>query len=211
MARHTFGMTLTDWVFEAGAGGEAILAGGVAVTFWSERTGGIQYEDLLDEGGSPATSVTSGDGTTIPTGFIPPFSGPDGITSMWADAGGGSRAIIMANDVGDLFPVVDDIASGLASVVTTVDGLATVATTGQYDDLTGAPVLATVATTGAYADLTGKPPLGLQVVQKLGGTWPVRASTAPDTGRMAMWVGPEPAPPSGGSYALLNDIWMVTP
>ena len=37
--------------------------------------------------------------------------------------------------------------------------LATIATTGAYSDLSGAPVLATVATTGAYSDLTGKPSL----------------------------------------------------
>jgi hypothetical protein len=38
-------------------------------------------------------------------------------------------------------------------------GLATVASTGAYADLTGKPSLATVATTGAYSDLTGSPAL----------------------------------------------------
>lgn len=38
-------------------------------------------------------------------------------------------------------------------------GLATVATSGAYSDLTGKPSLATVATSGAYADLTGTPTL----------------------------------------------------
>lgn len=37
--------------------------------------------------------------------------------------------------------------------------LATVATTGEYSDLSGVPTLATVATTGAYNDLTGRPSL----------------------------------------------------
>lgn len=36
-------------------------------------------------------------------------------------------------------------------------GLATVASTGVYSDLTGRPTLSTVATTGAYSDLTGTP------------------------------------------------------
>lgn len=36
-------------------------------------------------------------------------------------------------------------------------GLATVAATGLYNDLTGKPTFATVATTGAYGDLTGRP------------------------------------------------------
>ena len=35
--------------------------------------------------------------------------------------------------------------------------MATVATTGDYDDLTNKPTLATVATTGDYDDLTNKP------------------------------------------------------
>lgn len=40
-----------------------------------------------------------------------------------------------------------------------ITGLADVATSGDYDDLTGKPNYATVATTGAYSDLTGKPSL----------------------------------------------------
>jgi hypothetical protein len=55
--------------------------------------------------------------------------------------------------------------SGLATVATTgaysdlsgTPSLATVATTGAYSDLSGTPSLATVATTGAYSDLTGAP------------------------------------------------------
>ena len=57
--------------------------------------------------------------------------------------------------------------SDLATVATTGDyddlldkpSLATVATSGAYSDLTGRPSLATVATTGAYSDLSGKPSL----------------------------------------------------
>lgn len=41
----------------------------------------------------------------------------------------------------------------------TITGLADVATSGDYDDLTGKPSYSTVATTGAYGDLTGKPSL----------------------------------------------------
>ena len=37
------------------------------------------------------------------------------------------------------------------------DSLATVATTGDYDDLTDTPNLATVATSGSYSDLSNKP------------------------------------------------------
>jgi len=42
----------------------------------------------------------------------------------------------------------------------TPDNLATVATTGDYADLTGTPTLAPVATSGSYDDLTGTPELG---------------------------------------------------
>lgn len=47
-----------------------------------------------------------------------------------------------------------DIAAG------DINGLATVATTGAYSDLSGAPTLATVATSGDYDDLSNKPTLG---------------------------------------------------
>lgn len=41
--------------------------------------------------------------------------------------------------------------------VSTITGLATVATSGDYDDLTDKPILATVATSGQYSDLVGTP------------------------------------------------------
>lgn len=44
--------------------------------------------------------------------------------------------------------------------VANISGLATVATSGKYSDLTGTPTLATVATSGKYSDLTGLPTLG---------------------------------------------------
>jgi hypothetical protein len=57
--------------------------------------------------------------------------------------------------------------SGLATVATSgsytdltgTPSLATVATSGSYTDLTGTPSLATVATSGSYTDLTGTPSL----------------------------------------------------
>lgn len=42
----------------------------------------------------------------------------------------------------------------------TITGLAAVATSGIYADLSGRPSLASVATSGAYADLSGRPTLG---------------------------------------------------
>ena len=68
--------------------------------------------------------------------------------------------------------------SGLATVATTgaysdlsgTPSLATVATSGAYSDLSGTPSLATVATTGAYSDLSGKPTLGTAAALDVGTT-----------------------------------------
>ena len=50
--------------------------------------------------------------------------------------------------------------SALAIGAVDVSGLAAVAISGAYSDLSGKPSLAAVATTGAYSDLSGKPTLG---------------------------------------------------
>jgi len=49
-----------------------------------------------------------------------------------------------------------------------VSGLAAVATSGAYSDLSGTPTLATVATTGAYSDLSGTPTLGTAAAEDVG-------------------------------------------
>ena len=49
-----------------------------------------------------------------------------------------------------------------------ISGLATVATSGAYSDLSGTPTLATVATTGAYSDLSGTPTLGTAAAEDVG-------------------------------------------
>ena len=49
-----------------------------------------------------------------------------------------------------------------------VSGLAAVATSGAYSDLSGTPTLATVATTGAYSDLSGLPTLGTAAALNVG-------------------------------------------
>ena len=54
----------------------------------------------------------------------------------------------------------DDIIIPITAVpASLVTGLATVATSGKYTDLTGAPSLAAVATSGMYSDLSGAPSL----------------------------------------------------
>jgi len=66
---------------------------------------------------------------------------------------------ITSSEITDGSIVNVDIASDAAIAATKIAGLATVATTGAYSDVTGTPTLATVATTGAYSDLSGTPSL----------------------------------------------------
>ncbi|WP_151480617.1 right-handed parallel beta-helix repeat-containing protein [Streptomyces albicerus] len=93
MARSTFGASLADYVVQPSDGLWAVAAGAV-ITFWDDSDGGTQYTDLLDASSAPVTQVTADE-----FGAIPEFSGPDGVTGMWADAGGASRAWIEARSV----------------------------------------------------------------------------------------------------------------
>ena len=63
-----------------------------------------------------------------------------------------SKVSDLNNDSGFITKSVNDLTNYTLS-----SSLATVATTGQYSDLTGTPSLATVATTGSYNDLLDKP------------------------------------------------------
>ncbi|MFB4306994.1 hypothetical protein [Actinomadura sp. GTD37] len=85
-----------------GSGGEVIAAGDVTLTFWSAKSGGLPYTDLLDGGGATVTSITSADGTgLLPVGTIPEFQGPDSVTAMWAEpVGGTTRYKMIATDLG---------------------------------------------------------------------------------------------------------------
>jgi hypothetical protein len=94
MARSTFGASLADYVVQPSDGLWAVGSGAV-VTFWDDADAGTQYTDLLDAGGLPATQVTADE-----YGQIPELQGPDGVTGMWADAGGTSRAWIEARSTG---------------------------------------------------------------------------------------------------------------
>lgn len=128
MARHLFGGDISGWTFTEGAAGEAVLAGGVAVTFYSAETGGELYDDLTDLEGTPITSVTSSDGTDgRAKGQIPPCYGPDGVWWMWAEAGeGGPRARVMSQDMGEAIDAVTALAAevnaGLAAHLAQANG-----------------------------------------------------------------------------------------
>jgi hypothetical protein len=87
-------------------------------------------------------------------------------TDLEAGAGTETDKALVPSNVSSL-SIASSQVTGLATVATSgayadVTGtptLATVATTGAYADVTGTPTLATVATTGAYADVTGTPTL----------------------------------------------------
>jgi hypothetical protein len=115
VARHWFGQSLTDWTFTVGSSDEAVLAGGVEISFYNAAVGGSQYTDLLDQAGSPITTVTSSDGTSLPVGTIPRFQGPDTVTEMWADAGGGARFLMVAVDLGATITTLEGTVAGLAA------------------------------------------------------------------------------------------------
>ena len=214
MTRHTFGATLADYVIIPGDadtvggidGNQTLLVPDRVVTFYDASTAGTLLDDLLDLLDTPIVSVT-----TDSAGSIPAFQGPDDDTrAMWADANGGAgpRALMVATDLGaDLAVTIAAAAAAAADIA----ALAPVAVSGEYSDLTGAPALADVATTGDYEDLVNAPAPGLQYVSKIGGTWPVRASTAPDAARPAVWLGPAPAPPATAGYALASDVWFASP
>jgi hypothetical protein len=63
---------------------------------------------------------------------------------------------------------ITPVAGDVTLTATDISGFATVATTGAYSDLSGAPALATVATTGAYSDLSGLPTLGTAAALDVG-------------------------------------------
>lgn len=136
MARHTFGGGVSDWTFASVDGVDGVndlaqLTGGVIISFYNAETGGTQHTDLINEGGSPATTITSsngGDGRSV--GTIPPFQGPDGVTQMWATAGGGPRTLMVASDAGA------DAATAVSAAATANAGVATHAGSGALHKTT---------------------------------------------------------------------------
>jgi hypothetical protein len=86
----------------------------------------------------------------------------DSVTSV---AGRTGAVVLSAGDVGGLAAVAT---SGAYSDLSGTPTLATVATSGAYSDLSGTPTLAAVATSGAYSDLSGTPTLGTAAALDVG-------------------------------------------
>lgn len=98
--RHRFGGDMSSWAFSIGDANDIVLQPNAVITFWDAQTAGNQYVDLrASNGTTPISSVTSGAGDSA--GLIPVFYGPTDVATMWAQAGGGPRTLIAANDLGD--------------------------------------------------------------------------------------------------------------
>lgn len=116
MARSEFGGTFAAWIVTTGtAAGDGSLpvvlpSSPVTLTIYDNPDGAV-VTDLLDEGGAPVTSISVAAGSA----YIPRFSGPDGLTSLWVqeaggrwlpiprwdpgtDPGGGSGDVVLAGD-----------------------------------------------------------------------------------------------------------------
>ena len=123
--------------------------------------GGVTYQGTFDAS-SPADLSNASKGDLYIISVAGSYQGQD-----WAV---GDHLLINADMGGTLDPnkidkvdntdSVTSVAGRTGAVVLSasdVSGLATVATSGAYSDLSGTPSLATVATTGAYSDLSGTP------------------------------------------------------
>lgn len=100
MARYTFGGTAQDGVYTTfDFGGRRLLAlADATLTFWSAKTGGVQYTDLLDANGQAVASIK------VTGGQVPTFQGPDTITQMWVDDGDSERHLLVNRQTGPQGP-----------------------------------------------------------------------------------------------------------
>jgi len=99
-------------------------------------SGGLSWNSLPNASTTVAGVVKVGTGLTVINGVLNAAASGGGTTLPAKSAG-----FLKSDSAGTL----------------TWTALATVATSGSYTDLSGAPVLATVATTGSYNDLSSKP------------------------------------------------------
>jgi hypothetical protein len=114
MPRHAFGGGATDWVLQIdGTTSDAEPVASTAILFFTDITGGSVITDLLDNTGTPVTSIT-----TDSNGFLPEFSGPSTTpdTRMMAadaSAGAGPRYWIFATDLSAEIDTIEANVTGL--------------------------------------------------------------------------------------------------
>lgn len=122
MARNSFGGEISAWTFVIGDDNVAEVLGGAEIKFFDSQTAGAQYTDLstTSDGTGATQTIISSDGSgSLALGQIPQFWGPDGVFFMWAEANGGPRALILANDL----PA--QVQEAVTNAASAVSGLAT--------------------------------------------------------------------------------------
>ena len=159
-------------------GGGGGGGGGGGVSSWNDLTDKPTFATVATSGSyadlsnkptlaDVATSGAYADLTGKPTipsasNTMPEDVGATGAAGVLNTYARGDHAHAHGNHAGGtLHSAATTIAAGFMSAAdkAKLDGLAGVATSGAYSDLSGVPSLASVATSGDYADLTGKPSL----------------------------------------------------
>jgi hypothetical protein len=146
--------------FEGGAAltnGQSLLFNGSSDTNW--RIGnGIGAITTVYVGKNTSIQVVFGAGSSGPDGFV--FGNANGSSILEID---GSTGTVHITGTGGLKINAASLAtvatSGSYNDLSNKPSLATVATSGSYNDLSNKPSLATVATSGSYNDLSNKPSL----------------------------------------------------
>lgn len=93
-----------------------------------------------------------------------------------------------------------------ASFTSELPNLATVATTGSYNDLTNKPTYATVANTGSYNDLTNKPTIIAGTGLQGGGTLSANVTVSLSTATQTSLAKADDALPRNGSQSMSGDL-----
>ncbi|MFF8034930.1 hypothetical protein [Streptomyces sp. NPDC016626] len=189
MARLEFGAGVADFVVTPSDGLWGV-GQNVPVTFWSAAVDGEQYTDLLNTASEPITSVTSDE-----YGGLPAFLGPDGVTGMWADAGGGTRAYMDAHSVTSI--------GGGTGAVESVNGMTGVVTL-TAEDVDAVPSTA-LATAGGVATLDAN---GLVPAAQLPAAQAVVASVNGQTGDVVLDA-EDVGAPATGTVVLLTGAQTV--
>lgn len=164
---------IADVVATIGGGG----GGGGPVT-WASITGKPSFSTVATTGayadlsGKPALSDVATSGLYSDLSGAPSIPTASNATAT-AVSSTGSAGVLNTyaradhqhahgnQNGGSLHSAATTLSAGFMSAVdkSKLDGLAAIATSGSYNDLSDAPVLASVASTGIYSDLSGTPTL----------------------------------------------------
>jgi len=195
MARHFFGGDVPAWVYnvldanvQLGANGSQLvtLAPNASATVRLTPTGAAVTDLLLANNTAPANGliVASGAGT------IARFQGPDNVTALYVDSGGGPQ-LLLANDHWDtLSGKLDASSVGAANGVAALDGQGFL----PVAQVPALPQYATTRYTREYVEF-----------DFAAGVYPLRPAFP--AGVRVEWGGPS-FPPVGGGYAIDVDTYL---